>query len=103
MAAALGVVQSAVAGWLKRGKVPEEHCPAIEFATGGAVTVEDLAPGRLWVRMADADWPHPDGRPMLDYSRAVDCGTVLLTDSTKPAPQALGVHTGIAISSEAIA
>ncbi len=34
--------------WKKRGRVPAEHCPAIERATGGAVRCEDLRPDIEW-------------------------------------------------------
>ena len=47
----IGVVQSAVANWLKRGNIPAEHCLAIEKATGGKVTRQELRPDdahRIW-------------------------------------------------------
>lgn len=47
----IGVVQSAVANWLKRGNIPAEHCLAIEKATGGQVTRQELRPDdahRIW-------------------------------------------------------
>ena len=47
----IGVVQSAVANWLKRGNIPVEHCLAIEKATGGKVTRQELRPEdahRIW-------------------------------------------------------
>lgn len=44
----VGVVQSAVANWLKRGRVPSEHCLAIEIATGGVVGRKDLRPDDFW-------------------------------------------------------
>ncbi len=47
-----GVVQTAVAAWLKRGTVPSEHCASIEMATKGVVTRKDLRP-KDWQRI----WP----------------------------------------------
>lgn len=50
--------------------VPPDRCPAIERATDGRVTVEELRPdlaGR-WYRVPDPDWPHPKGRPLLDVA-----------------------------------
>lgn len=46
-----GVVQTAVAAWLKRGTVPPEHCALIEQATSGVVTRQQLRPTdwhRIW-------------------------------------------------------
>lgn len=68
LAAALGVVQSAVSGWLKRACVPDQYCAEIERVTLAAVTVEDLAPASPWFRVPDPDWPHRAGRPMLDFA-----------------------------------
>jgi DNA-binding transcriptional regulator YdaS (Cro superfamily) len=45
---AVGLGQSAVANWLKRGTVPAEHCPLIELATAGQVTCEALRPDVAW-------------------------------------------------------
>ena len=45
-----------------------ENCVAIERATEGAVTVEDLRPNDLWTRVQDETWPHPNGRPLLDFA-----------------------------------
>ncbi len=48
LAEKLGMRQSAVSNWRLRGKpkgrVPAEHCRAVEAATDGAVTVHDLRP-----------------------------------------------------------
>lgn len=54
LAAQLGVVQSAIANWLKREKVPAEYCPSIEDATG--VTCEELRP--------DVNWAVVRGQPL---------------------------------------
>lgn len=59
----IGVVQSAVANWLKRGNVPSEHCLAIENATAGKVTRRDLRPDdchRIWPDLAGAESPAAD-------------------------------------------
>lgn len=48
MAEMVGVSPSAPSMWKSRGKVPAQHCPAIERATNGAVRCEDLRP--------DVDW-----------------------------------------------
>lgn len=56
LAKAIGVVPQVVNNWLARGRIPAEHCPAIEKATNGAVRCEDLRP--------DVDWA---------YLRATDC------------------------------
>ena len=45
-----------------------ENCVAIESATGGLVTVEELRPKGAWARIPDAAWPHPAGRPVVDYA-----------------------------------
>ena len=64
----LGVTKAAVWQWKQEGrKTPIEHCPEIERRTGGAVTCEELLPGATWVRIPDAAWPHPLGRPVLDF------------------------------------
>lgn len=42
-----------VSNWLRRGSVPAEHCPAIERATSGEVTCEQLRP--------DVDWAYLRG------------------------------------------
>lgn len=48
LAREVGVAPQVVNNWVRRGRVPAEHCPAIERATGGQVTCEDLRP--------DVDW-----------------------------------------------
>jgi DNA-binding transcriptional regulator YdaS (Cro superfamily) len=53
-----------------RRRVPVERCPAIERATAGAVTCEELRPDACWHRVADPAWPwHPQGRPLIDVAR----------------------------------
>lgn len=48
LATAIGVAGSLPSMWKARGRVPAEHCPAIERATAGAVRCEELRP--------DVDW-----------------------------------------------
>ena len=56
-----------ISNWRARG-VPPEECPAIERATSGAVTCEELRPNVRWARIPDPSWPHPSGRPVVDYA-----------------------------------
>lgn len=50
--------------------VPAERCPDIERATAGQVSCEELTPTKPWHRIPDASWPHPGGRPVLDFAAA---------------------------------
>lgn len=56
LAAKVGVKQQHVWNWLNRGgEVPAEHCPAIEQATDGQVTRQELRPNdwqRIWPELA---------------------------------------------------
>lgn len=48
-------------------QVPPEHCAALERATGGQVTCDELRPDLAWARIRDRAWPwHPAGRPALN-------------------------------------
>lgn len=47
---------------------PPACCPAIERATDGRVTVDQLRPDVRWARIADPTWPHPGGRPTIDVA-----------------------------------
>ena len=49
-------------------QIPDDRCPAIEFASGGYVTCEEQRPDLVWVRVKDRSWPHPQGRPLVDHS-----------------------------------
>lgn len=62
----LGIRPPSVIGW--RGRIPAQRCPAIERATAGAVTVEQLRPDVRWLRVPDPHWPHPAGRPCIDVA-----------------------------------
>jgi len=55
LAQVCGVVQTAVAAWLKRQSVPPEYCALIEKATGGIVTRRELRPNdwqKIWPELA---------------------------------------------------
>ena len=67
-AALIGVGQSVVSNWRSRGAVAADACPTIERATAGGVLCEELRPDVNWHRIPDADWPHPEGRPLIDVS-----------------------------------
>lgn len=62
----LGIKAPSVIGWA--GKPPPDRCPAIERATGGRVTCEQLRPDVAWQRIPDPDWPNPLGRPCIDVA-----------------------------------
>lgn len=62
----LGIKPPSVIGW--KGQIPAERCPAIERATDGRVPCEQLRPDVCWQRVADPDWPHPQGRPCIDVA-----------------------------------
>lgn len=66
LAAAVGISgpspRATVWAWVDRGRVPPEHCAAIELAAGGAVTRRDLRPDdwyRIWPELVTADHPAP--------------------------------------------
>lgn len=48
LASRLDVSASLPSMWRSRGRVPAEHCPAIERATGGRVRCEELRPDIPW-------------------------------------------------------
>lgn len=47
---------------------PTDRCPAIERATEGRVTCEELRPDIRWHRIPDPAWPHAEGRPAIDVA-----------------------------------
>lgn len=57
LASAIGQKQQHVWNWLTRGRVPAEHCPAIERATNGQVRCEDLRPDVAWQVLRDQSAP----------------------------------------------
>ena len=70
LADAIGRDIRTVWAWINRKSVPVDACPDIERATRGAVTCEDLRSDVSWTRVPDQEWPHPGGRPLVDYSKA---------------------------------
>lgn len=52
--------------------VPTKHCAVIERATGGRTAVQALRPDKIWLRIKDKNWPHPEGRPLLDDAHLQD-------------------------------
>lgn len=58
-------------------RVPAEHCPAIERATGGRVRCEDLRPDVAWdvLRAQGAPSPFPIAEPASAAKESADgCG-----------------------------
>jgi DNA-binding transcriptional regulator YdaS (Cro superfamily) len=60
-----GAVSQLVSG---HRSTPPDRCPAIEFATEGRVTCEELRPDVRWQRVPDVAWPHALGRPCIDVA-----------------------------------
>lgn len=71
LASAIGVHPVLITQWRSADirLVPADRCPQIERATEGAVTCEEMRADLQWVRVPDADWPHPQGRPLLDVTK----------------------------------
>lgn len=71
LAEAIHVHPVMVSQWSSGVKtVPVDRRPAIEFATEGAVTCEELGSDVRWHRVADSTWPNPAGRPLMDFAAA---------------------------------
>lgn len=72
LAKTLGITQPCVSEWARGERpVPIDRCGAIERATEGFVTCDELRPDLEWSRIADKAWPwHPKGRPVLDVTKA---------------------------------
>jgi DNA-binding transcriptional regulator YdaS (Cro superfamily) len=69
LALKINVSQSAPHMWIARGNVPTDVLPAIEHATDGAISVEQLSrPEVRWLRIKDRAWPWNGGRPVLDVA-----------------------------------
>lgn len=69
LAAALEVPPVLILQWRGGSRpVPIPRCPAIERETAGEVTCEELRPDVTWTRVRDRRWPHPQGRPLADFS-----------------------------------
>lgn len=68
LASDLNVPPQLIGQWSDGSRpIPSARCPSIELATAGAVTCEELLPHLTWHRILDAAWPHPLGRPVLDF------------------------------------
>jgi DNA-binding transcriptional regulator YdaS (Cro superfamily) len=74
LARSLGLNADQVRQWrhAQDGRRPSPaNCTAIEEATEGGVTCEELRPDLSWSRIADKAWPwSKKGRPVLDLTRA---------------------------------
>lgn len=91
----IGVVQSAVANWLRRGNIPAEHCLAIEIATQRRVTRQQLRPKdhqKIWgvpdkakpKQAANPALHHPDRR-IVDLEAEPVEGMKLVSRRVSPA------------------
>jgi DNA-binding transcriptional regulator YdaS (Cro superfamily) len=71
LAADINAQEQLVGQWAnQRRQVPADRCHAIERATRGAVTCEQLRPDVPWLRVADSRWRwHKRGRPVLDITK----------------------------------
>lgn len=72
-AAAIGVAASAPSMWKARGKVPAEHCPAIERFTrdrGDPVTCEELRPDIPWGVLREPHAPAAQDAPHVSGTSA---------------------------------
>ena len=71
LAKAIRVTPSAVSQWINdRRPIPEDRCPSIERFTGGTVLCEAMRDDITWFRVTDKSWPHPKGRPLVDYAKS---------------------------------
>lgn len=71
LAEKIGVTPGFISQWRTGLRpIPDDLCPRIEQSTGGTVSCEELRPDLSWVRIDDSAWPHPDGKPLLDLTRA---------------------------------
>lgn len=61
--------------------VPADRCPAIERASDGAVTCEEMRGDVRWARVPDPSWPHTNGRPTIDVAAPAADAT-----ASKPTP-----------------
>lgn len=52
--------------------IPEGKCVLIELHTGGESPCEENRPDVVWSRIPDPNWPHADGRPVIDVARPVE-------------------------------
>ncbi|MBA3622898.1 MAG: helix-turn-helix domain-containing protein [Methylibium sp.] len=82
LAFAIDVKQPTVSEWLRGDRpIPLDRCHAIERATKGVVTCEELRPDVTWHRIPDKKWSwHKKGRPAHDL-------TVSMPEQSEPAEQ----------------
>lgn len=53
--------------WISGGRlIPKSKCALIELHTKGESRCEENRADLAWVRIPDPNWPHPDGRPVVD-------------------------------------
>ena len=62
----VGIKAPSVIGW--NGRIPPDRCSEIERRTEGKFTCEAMRPDVRWIRVPDAAWPHPEGRPCIDVA-----------------------------------
>lgn len=73
LASAVGVVPQVVNNWLKRGRVPAEHCPSIERVTKGEVRCEELRPDVDWEYLRGTSTVNPENTPEMKTAAHVEC------------------------------
>jgi DNA-binding transcriptional regulator YdaS (Cro superfamily) len=66
VASLFGIKPASVSGWIARGSVPAEHCPAIERHSKGAVRCEDLRPDVDWAYLRQQTEEEHDRRSEQD-------------------------------------
>jgi DNA-binding transcriptional regulator YdaS (Cro superfamily) len=72
LARAIGSSTSLVYQWMTgRRPISLDKCIEIERLCSGSITVEELRPDeKNWLRIKDKNWPHPKGRPVLDFTQS---------------------------------
>jgi hypothetical protein len=63
----VGCKPPSVVEWRARG-IPVDRRASLEQHFYPRFKVEDIADGTRWVRVPDADWPNPMGRPLRDVA-----------------------------------
>jgi len=77
LAVMLGVTPATVNQWISGIRpIPAERCPAIERATAGAVTCEDLRP--------DVDWAYLRGTAKGKVPGSHECSTPCAAGTAEP-------------------
>ena len=62
----VGYIRKAISTGQKLG---EGLVTSIEKESRGEVLCDGLREDVSWVRIPDPDWPHPNGRPLVDHSQ----------------------------------